>query len=421
MRAWLLGAVALLFSLQAFSADTFEGVMTISHGFYLDAEGRQVSLVGKKVPYTGERIQLGEPVSRQPDIQGMDATVYSNDHGPGSYIVSALAMPSALDDVTMSGGANATWQTLTMGLNANISNPNELFLIRWTGYGTFTPGLGAGVMAFSNMLIDFGGPMTLAGQTVPGTFKLTFDVSGFNLSATSNQLYFAQQFRVWDGTGNPNTPFRMEFDTVFSRGFPSPGSSQQTFYYDFEPNNIFDEEEVDQWEAGQEANFLLVIVANQTGVVETRLPSSFTYNPGTPVSGETSDLWDSDNVYVVAGPGITFSTAQSPLRMELTSTSTTTAPTRVAMQIENRSTSASIRQQVEFWNYNTGAWVLADTRNTTTTDSIIEVEAPGTAAHYVHSVTRQMKTRLSYKAMGPVFSYPWRSFWDQAVWKITRP
>ena len=91
------------------------------------------------------------------------------------------------------------------------------------------------------------------------------------------------------------------------------------------------------------------------------------------------------------------------------------------MQVEGKSTSASIQQQVEFWNYQTNAWVLADTRNTTTSDNSIQVIAPGTASQYVHQTSRQIQTRLSYKAQGPVFVYPWRVSWDQAVWRITRP
>ena len=420
MRKWLLGALALASIVPAAAADTFEGVMTISHGFYVDQQGRHISLVGKKVPYVGERIELNQP-ARPGTIQGLDATVYSNDHGAGSYIVSGLAMPSALDDVTMSGGANAIWQQMTVGINVNSTNPFETIMWRWTAYGTFTPGLGSGVMAFSNMLLDFGGAFPLLQlPSVPGTYKVTFNIAGFNLSSSQNQLYFVQQFRHWQG-GNPDAPFRMDIDNVFSRGFPSPGNSLETFYFDFEPDNIFDENEIDQWEAGNEANFLLQILANSGGTIETRSPSSFAYEVGTPVSGGLSDLWDSDNFYVNARPGVVFTTQQAPLRMVVTSTSTTTTPTLVAMVVEGKSSSASIQQKVEFWNYNTSAWVLGDTRQTTTGDTTIEVVAPGTASHYVHPTTRQIQTRLSYRATGPVLSHPWNVSWDQAVWKITRP
>jgi hypothetical protein len=423
-RHWFLGAIAILAAAPTFGQG-FDGVLTVSHGYYIDPEGRKISLVGKKVPFHGEPIQLNVigPRAVNQETDGAEI-VYRNDHGDLSYIVAPIPMPSALDDVLMVNAAGARWQTLMMGVNCNISDPNDDFLIRWIGFRTFTPGLGAGVSAFSNVVMDFGGRMNIfladPFAEVPGAFKLTFNIGGFNISSPTNQIYFAQQFRVWSG-GNPNAPFRDEFDSVFSIGFPNPGTSQETFYWDFEPNGIYDETEVDIWPQGSEANMLLGITAMQTGTVDTRLPSSFTVQPGTIVSGALGDLWDDDGFELVCGPGVVLISNQAPLRMTLTSTSLSTSPTRVAMLIEGRSTSTAIQQQVEFWNYQSNQWVLADTRSTTTNSTVIEVEAPGVPTQYVHQATRQVQTRLSYRATGPILVYPWRMRWDQAVWKITRP
>ena len=425
MRNWLLGALALTSISSAVARDEFDGVMTISHGYFINAEGQYVSLVGQKVPFHGERIQLGFSTKAMPPYQGVDAIVYNNDHGETSYIASGLPMPSALDDVKMVAGAGATWQSLTMGVNANITESNDYFLIRWIAYKNFTSGLGAGVSAFSNVVMDFGGAMNIfladPFAKVPGTFKLTFDISGFGLSSPVDQIYFAQQFREWDFSGNPDTPFRMEFDSVFSRGFPSPGTSSENFWYDNEPDGIYDETEVDIWGKGNEANFLLTITAQQNGTIETRPPSSFSYSPGNPVSGGLSDLWDSDNSYLVARPGVVFSSGQQPLRLTLSSTATTSTPTRVAMVVEAKASAANFQQTIEFWNFQTNQWVIADTRAIGTTENSIEVQAPGTASNYVQSTTREMRTRLGYKATGAVFQYPWRINWDQTVWKVTRP
>jgi hypothetical protein len=269
--------------------------------------------------------------------------------------------------------------------------------------------------------MDFGGAMTFVGQQVPGTFKLTFNVSGYGLISPVNQLYFAQQFRVWDGTGNPDTPFRMDFDNVFSIGFPSPGQSQETFYFDGEPDGIYDETELDVWPAGSEANLLLVVLASQSGTVDTRLPGSYTYEAGTAVSGGLTDLWDSDNLYLVGGPGVVLSNQQSPLRLVLTSTATSTSATQVAMEIEAKSTSSNVRQVVEFFNYTTNAWVQGDARQMSTTEATIQVVAPGTPTEYIQAGSRQIRTRLSYKQTGPILAFPWRISWDRAVWKISRP
>ena len=95
MRKALLGASALILVSAAPAKPSFDGVMTISYGYFTDAEGRRISLEGRTVPITIEPIVLGAGTSRPPAIVVTDAEVfYSNDHGTGSYIVSGLAMPS---------------------------------------------------------------------------------------------------------------------------------------------------------------------------------------------------------------------------------------------------------------------------------------------------------------------------------------
>lgn len=415
----LLGALALALVVPATAQEVHEGVMTISYGYFVDANGNRVSLVGKKLPFVAERIQLhGNP--RHGAYVGTDSLVYRNDHGDLSYVVSGLPMPSALDDVRMSSGAGAIWQTMTMGINANITNQFEIIMMRWSGYRNYVPGLGPNVSAFTDMVLDFGGAFTFAGYEVPGKYKITFNVSGLNLSFPQDQMYFSQQFRTWDG-GNPNAPFRMEFDSVFSIGFPSPGQSAETFFFDQEPNGIYDEEEIDIWPPGSEANLLLAIDANQTGTIDTRLPASFTISPGTPMGGSLSDLWDSDNLYVAAGAGIVLVPTQHPLRMVITSTAVSTNATRVALELESKATSGSIQQLVEFWNYQTNSWELGDIRQMSTSDLTLEIVATGNPTHYIHQTTREVRARMSCRPTSPLLAFPWRASWDRAVWKITRP
>ena len=55
MRKALLGAIALILVSAALAKSSFDGVMTISYGFFTDADGRRISLVGREVPFTIER------------------------------------------------------------------------------------------------------------------------------------------------------------------------------------------------------------------------------------------------------------------------------------------------------------------------------------------------------------------------------
>jgi hypothetical protein len=91
------------------------------------------------------------------------------------------------------------------------------------------------------------------------------------------------------------------------------------------------------------------------------------------------------------------------------------------MLVEAKASSANLQQTLEFFNFQTNRWVLADTRQMSTTENTIEIQAPGTASNYVQASNREMRVRLGYRPTGALFAYPWRITWDQTVWKVTRP
>lgn len=144
-------------------------------------------------------------------------------------------------------------------------------------------------------------------------------------------------------------------------------------------------------------------------------PNQLTVQPGTVVSGGLPQLLQPDDQYLEVRPGAVFSTAQRPIVVTLTGT--VTAPTVTTMQavIESRTTSANIRQWVEAWNFTTSAWVEVDARQTSTTDTRVTVQIPN-ATQFVEEGTKNVRFRVSYRAEGPVFSYPWTVRIDQAVW-----
>jgi hypothetical protein len=84
--------------------------------------------------------------------------------------------------------------------------------------------------------------------------------------------------------------------------------------------------------------------------------------------------------------------------------------------IESRTTSSNIRQWVELYNFNTDSWVVIDSRLTSTAD--VRVEIPITNhAQFLESGSGKVLARVSYKAEGPVLSFPWTARIDQAVWR----
>jgi hypothetical protein len=83
--------------------------------------------------------------------------------------------------------------------------------------------------------------------------------------------------------------------------------------------------------------------------------------------------------------------------------------------IEFQTTAPAIRQTIEMYNFDTDAYETVDTRQSTLTDSVAVVAITSNPGRFVSS-TGLMRSRVSYKATGPVFAYPWRTKIDYIRW-----
>lgn len=424
-------------ALAAAQVNDFDGEFVVAFGFATGVDGQRIDMKGARIPFHAERIEakpawpigiVGIRGKSGGASTGDAVTIYKNDNGEGTYFYSGIPMPSALDDCVLgAGGPGSRWATFTMGLNADIFDPDDDFLMRWIGFRTYVSGRGAGVSAFDNVSFDFGGRFNFyvfnPNIQVPGTFKVTFNVGAYNIISPSATMYFAQQFREWVWPGLPDTPFRDEFSTVFSSGGVNVGTSQDIFWFDNDPagpDGIYDETESDMFDPGNEANFLLQIEANSNGTTETRLPSSFNHVRGRLESGGLSDLWDSDDFYLVSLPGIVFSTSEAPVQLVVESTATSTTATAMQFIMEAH-TSAVLNQRIELFNFTTQQYVQLDSRNSTTTDSTVTAIVNANHSQFIEAGTRKIRAKMSWKQNAPLFSYPWRVYVDQSVWQITRP
>ena len=126
----------------------------------------------------------------------------------------------------------------------------------------------------------------------------------------------------------------------------------------------------------------------------------------------------SNNVYLQVRPGIVFTTSQWPVEMVFRRVSPVTTPRYFYVRSESQATAPSIRQKFEVFNYNTNAWVQLDDSNLTVSDVVRVFPVPGTPAHFQHATTREVQIRISAKAFGPVFAYPWTYRLDQVGWHI---
>jgi hypothetical protein len=103
--------------------------------------------------------------------------------------------------------------------------------------------------------------------------------------------------------------------------------------------------------------------------------------------------------------------------MVMDASSPVTNPTRLEFAIEFNASSASIRQTIELFNFNTQLYELVDTRQATTADVIALVAITSNPGRFVSSAGI-MRTRIRYRAIGPVLQFPWRARLDHVRWTV---
>ncbi len=87
--------------------------------------------------------------------------------------------------------------------------------------------------------------------------------------------------------------------------------------------------------------------------------------------------------------------------------------------LEANANQANIGQKIALYNYVTNSYEELDSRTATTSDSVVAVIVTSNPARFIEPNTRAMNTKVSYKATGPVLSYPWLARIDQAIWRIS--
>lgn len=147
-------------------------------------------------------------------------------------------------------------------------------------------------------------------------------------------------------------------------------------------------------------------------------PAVLTMERGQLFAGGLADLAVSDDVRAEFRPGVTFTTNEAPIRARVDATSPLLAPTSMRIVVESQSTAGSILQAVEAFDYVANAWVEVDARNSTVNvDGTIELDLTK-PARFVDG-SGAVSARLLYRAVGPVFVYPWTVRVDRFAWIVS--
>ena len=146
-------------------------------------------------------------------------------------------------------------------------------------------------------------------------------------------------------------------------------------------------------------------------------PSQFQVVRGTVVGGDLESLQSSDNQRLLLGPGITFSSQQDPIELYVIGDLGASQPASLDVVVESSANTANIRQKVEIFDYQTCTWKPLSQGPLAAADSFQSGQPVGPMSDFISM--GQVWVRLTYRAIGPVFLYPWQARIDQVRFVIS--
>jgi hypothetical protein len=149
---------------------------------------------------------------------------------------------------------------------------------------------------------------------------------------------------------------------------------------------------------------------------------SYTINIGIFGSGTISELFESDNNYL----NIRQNPARSRLDPAVSVTfESTAAPGAFAMmhfELETNTNAVpanTVTQVVEFWNFQTGLWVVMDSRPASGGDQFVEAMSMSPAP-FIEPVTRKIRARVRFMDPGTLLTRSWGVNFDLVRWVMMR-
>ena len=146
-------------------------------------------------------------------------------------------------------------------------------------------------------------------------------------------------------------------------------------------------------------------------------PTSYHVVTGSTVSGDIGSLQISDDEYLAFRPGLVFSTAQPPINLRVTSEPTNVSPQILNFSIESKATSPSVRQTIRLFDFDANTYIEIGAGACSTSDNFVEITLEENPERFIGPDGRLL-CQVEYKAVGPVFAYPWMVSIDSISWTV---
>ncbi|MDL1929076.1 exo-alpha-sialidase [Fimbriimonadia bacterium ATM] len=179
-------------------------------------------------------------------------------------------------------------------------------------------------------------------------------------------------------------------------------------------------------EAGADAAYTATYNGGQdvyhVRLIPLALANDLVVERGAQLSGNVPALRFDDEVRLVLGPGPMIGIQDQPIRFRYEMISQIATPTKLTVRIESHVTAqptAKVVQKLELFNFATGGYETLDTRESTASDGLTEVEIASNAAQYVQAGTRLVRARVSWRPVDGSGGGTWEARVDQANFIIT--
>ncbi|MEO7454115.1 MAG: hypothetical protein ABIV13_05065 [Fimbriimonadales bacterium] len=166
--------------------------------------------------------------------------------------------------------------------------------------------------------------------------------------------------------------------------------------------------------SGDTNNSLDSFVHNRQAWIQ---PTSYTLFRGILIAGNLQSLSFSDDERMILQPGIVFTSGEAPVQLILHGSSPFTTSTIYHVEIEWQASSTNISQILDVWNFVNSSYTTIAVTPATLVDST-QLIFVNPSEEFI-GPQGELQARLSYRAVGPVFAYPWKVRIDRARFIIS--
>ncbi len=310
--------------------------------------------------------------------------------------------------VDKSGGSTNNNVYMLSSVSVNGSNPSDVHFVRSTNGGqTFSSPIRINDDSLNTNRYHWMAAMALAPNG-------RIDVTWFDTRADSTNTFSALYYS-YSTDGGLTWAQNIQLSQPFNHFLGYPNQDKIGDYMGLVSDNSGPNVAYAATFNGEEDVYFLH--AN-LGSPITLLPNAFSLFRGILISGGLTELASSDDQYLVVRPGFTLNAGEAPVQIILSSTSSIASPSAFQFAEESHVSISGLSQKIALFNFVTQQFEEVDSRAATTTDSSATVNAGGTLSRLVDQGNGEVRTRLSYLAAGPIFTYPWFTYVDQASWTL---